>query len=89
MNIVFCPANSRYPLDNGCGCTLVQKTHDFTLDAMLYHLPYANRTQTLDHFDKKGILIIRNPFKAILAYRNFNFGGMKGLASKEEFEGIS
>ena len=89
MNIVFCSANSRYPLDNGCGCTLVQKTHDFTLDAMLYHLPYANRTQTLDHFDKKGILIIRNPFKAILAYRNFRFGGMQGMAAKEKFEGPS
>jgi hypothetical protein len=54
---------------------------------MLYHLPFSNRTQSLDKFKHKGILIIRNPFKAILAYRNFRFGGMAGMAPKEKFEG--
>ena len=54
---------------------------------MLYHLPFANRTHSLDRFNRKGILIIRNPFKAILAYRNFRFGGMAGMAPKEKFEG--
>ena len=42
--------------------------------------------QEVEHFRGDGILVIRNPFKAILAYRNFAFGGnMAGLAPAEAF----
>ncbi len=80
-------ANRTYPLDSDCHCTLIQKTHDFTLDAHLYSLAQTNRTHSLERFHNKGVLIIRNPFEAIVAYRNFGAGGMKGVASKEEFQG--
>ena len=76
-----------YALPIDCGCTLLQKTHDFSLDASLYYLPEANRTHTLEQFNKKGILIIRNPFKAIPSYRNFGYTGMMGAAPKSAFEG--
>lgn len=42
--------------------------------------------QEVDHFRGDGILVIRNPFKAILSYRNFAFGGnMAGLAPAQAF----
>jgi hypothetical protein len=67
----------------------LQKTHDFSLDAVLYSLPEALRTKTLDEFKGKGILIIRNPFKAIRSYRNFDFTGMVGAAPESAFSGES
>jgi hypothetical protein len=72
-----------------CGCTLLQKTHDFSLDAVLYRLPEAQRTKTLEEFKGKGILIIRNPFKAIRSYRNFEYTGMVGAAPENAFTGES
>jgi hypothetical protein len=52
-------------------------------------LPEALRTKTLDEFKGKGILIIRNPFKAIRSYRNFDFTGMVGAAPESAFSGES
>ncbi|KAK4027065.1 hypothetical protein OUZ56_016084 [Daphnia magna] len=80
-------ANTSYQIPVDCGCTLLQKTHDFSLDAVLYSLPEANRTKTLEEFNGKGILIIRNPFKAIRSYRNFDFTGMVGAAPESAFSG--
>ena len=82
-------ANSRFKVNADCKCTLLQKTHDFSLDTILDYLPVANRTQTLDHYKRKGIFIIRNPFSAIYSYRNFNFGGLKGTATDSAFKGSS
>ena len=42
---------------------------------------------TLEHYNGKGILIIRDPYKAIKSYRNFQFGGMTGLALDSAFQG--
>lgn len=67
---------------------MLQKTHDFSLDGSLTSLPEANRTHTLDQFKGKGILIIRNPFKAIHSYRNFAYTGMTGAAPESAFTGI-
>ncbi len=67
----------------------MQKTHDFSLDAVLYSLPEAQRTKTLEEFKGKGILIIRNPFKAIRSYRNFEYTGMVGAAPENAFTGES
>ena len=55
---------------------------------MLYYLPLKNRTQVLDEFKGKGILILRNPFSAIRSYRNFDTGGMQGSAPESAFKGI-
>ena len=80
-------ANTSYEVGVNCGCTLLQKTHDFALDATLFHLPFANRTHTLEQFKRKGILVIRNPYNAIRSYRNFDYGGMQGMAPESAFEG--
>lgn len=47
-----------------------------------------NLTWALNKYQRKGILLIRNPFKAIQAYRNYQFAGMKELASSKAFEGV-
>lgn len=85
--LLFYAANTSYEVGVNCGCTLLQKTHDFALDATLFHLPFANRTHTLEQFKRKGILVIRNPYNAIRSYRNFDYGGMQGMAPESAFEG--
>lgn len=70
-----------------CNCTLLRKTHDFTLDQSLAKMQAEDRTRALEKFERKGILLIRNPFKAIMSYRNFQYGGMKGLAPSRAFKG--
>lgn len=80
-------ANHTYRLPLDCGCTLLQKTHDFTLDAALFYLHVSNRTQVIEQFQHKGVLIIRNPFTAIRSYRNFEYGGMQGKAPEDAFVG--
>lgn len=89
---LFLIAGSAYELKKDCNCTLLQKTHDLSLFSVLYNLAYINktgetrRTQEVEQFRGNGILVIRNPFKAILSYRNFAFGGnMAGLAPPEAF----
>ena len=55
-------------LDNWkAGTTLVQKTHE-------------NGLETIDKFGGKGILLLRNPYRAIISYHNFLFGGHKNYA---------
>ncbi|KAI9559232.1 hypothetical protein GHT06_016021 [Daphnia sinensis] len=80
-------ANNRsYKLPTDCNCWLLQKTHDFSLYENPGRLPLAN-PRTLEKFEGKGILLIRNPFKAIQSYLNFEHGGMTGLAPKSAFLG--
>lgn len=79
-------ANISYRLPNDCNCWLLQKTHDFSLYDNPGRLPLAN-ARTLQKFEGKGILLIRNPFKAIQSYLNFVHGGMTDLAPKSAFEG--
>ena len=74
-------------MDPNCGCTVLQKTHDFSLDGLLKKLQDNERTNELNRFKRKGVLIIRNPFKAIIAYKNFIAGGMKGVAPMSAFQG--
>ena len=49
------------------GSTIVQKTHDAGED----HIAEFNRT---------GILMIRNPYKAILSFHNYLYGGHTGFS---------
>ena len=53
----------------------------------LHQIPRANLNKTLNDFQGKGILLIRNPFKAIQSFLNFLYGGMQGTAQKDQFEG--
>nr|CAH0104681.1 unnamed protein product [Daphnia galeata] len=85
-------AGSSYELRKDCNCSLLQKTHDLSLFSVVYNMALANKSsekrlnQEVEHFRGDGILVIRNPFKAILSYRNFAFGGnMAGLAPAEAF----
>ena len=80
-------AGSNYQVPTDCGCTLLQKTHDLALDALLYYLPLSNRTHTVNQFDGRGILILRDPFKSIKSYRNFDYAGMQGVAPTDSFAG--
>ncbi|XP_046645956.1 WSC domain-containing protein 2-like [Daphnia pulicaria] len=86
-------AGSKYELKKDCNCSLLQKTHDLSLFSVVYNMAMANKSsekrlnQEVEHFRGDGILVIRNPFKAILSYRNFAFGGnMAGLAPVEAFK---
>jgi hypothetical protein len=65
------------PID--CGCTIVQKTHDFQKND---YKPFVN---------KSAILIIRNPYGALVSYRNFMTTGYSHTASASptQFTGIS
>jgi hypothetical protein len=85
-------AGSSYELKKDCNCSLLQKTHDLSLFSVVYNMALANKSsdkrlnQEVEQFRGDGILVIRNPFKAILSYRNFAFGGnMAGLAPAEAF----
>lgn len=54
--------------------------------ALLNKTGEARRRQEIEAFNGDGILVIRNPFKAILSYRNFAFGGnMAGMAPSLAF----
>ena len=55
------------------GTTIVQKTHD--ADPAL-----------ISKFRGRGILILRNPYDAILSKFHYLYGGHHGLASEEHFE---
>ena len=77
-----------YELDIDCRCTILQKTHDFAMKYRFSFVPAENRTHQLQEFNRQGILLIRNPFKAIITYRNYDFGGFKAVAPKESFEGV-
>uniref|UniRef100_A0A0P5B7E5 Rna-binding protein n=1 Tax=Daphnia magna TaxID=35525 RepID=A0A0P5B7E5_9CRUS len=85
-------AGGTYELNKDCNCSLLQKTHDLSLFSVIYNMAMANKStekrihQEVEQFRGDGILVIRNPFKAILSYRNFAFGGnMAGLAPVEAF----
>lgn len=55
------------------GTTIVQKTHDADPDLVT-------------EFGGRAILILRNPYDAILSKFHYLYGGHHGLASEEHFE---
>jgi len=56
------------------GTTIVQKTHDSS--------PQLIR----DEFGKNGILILRNPYDAVMSKFNYLYGGHQGRASPDNFD---
>ncbi|XP_021940466.1 WSC domain-containing protein 1-like isoform X2 [Zootermopsis nevadensis] len=69
-----------------CGCTVVQKTHGFALDGLV-PAGLAQRTAEMKLFQGRGILLLRNPYEALLSYRNFLYGGHTGFAPHSRFRG--
>ena len=69
-----------------CGCTTVQKTHGF---ALLGQVPTSAgaRLAEVRAFGGRAILLIRNPYEAIISYRNFLYGGHTGFAPYARFHG--
>ncbi|XP_047739209.1 WSC domain-containing protein 2-like [Hyalella azteca] len=54
------------------GTTILQKTHEY-------------QDQTISLFKGRVVLIIRNPYRAILSYHNFNAGGHRGHGSVTDY----
>ncbi|PSN56171.1 hypothetical protein C0J52_01448 [Blattella germanica] len=69
-----------------CGCTAVQKTHGFALEGLV-PLALSQRTAELRLFRGRGILLVRNPYEALVSYRNFLYGGHTGFAPHNRFKG--
>ncbi|XP_068082080.1 uncharacterized protein [Anabrus simplex] len=69
-----------------CGCTAVQKTHGFSL-AGLVPIGVGQRAAEVKLFRGRGILLVRNPYEALLSYRNFLYGGHTGFAPHNKFIG--
>jgi len=91
-------ANGSYGviIPQDCRCTLLKKNHDFPIFTALSNqwamkksknAPKINIsfTETVTQFDGNAIFVIRNPFKAIISYRNFQFGVMSGMAPADAF----
>jgi len=69
-----------------CGCTAVQKTHGFALEGFV-PAKLGQRTAEVKLFRGRGILLLRNPYEALLSYRNFLYGGHTGFAPHSRFKG--
>lgn len=70
------------------GMTILQKSHGYTTgDAM--KLPHEQRINQnhMDELSHQGVLIIRNPFKALISHRHLDVGGHTGYAPKAHFVG--
>ncbi|KAF2368788.1 Sulfotransferase domain [Trinorchestia longiramus] len=71
-----------------CGMTIMQKTHGYTTgDGM--KVPHEQQLLK-NHFMElgcRGLVIIRNPFKALISHRHLDIGGHTGFAPKSHFVG--
>jgi hypothetical protein len=41
----------------------------------------------INKYEKRGVLLLRNPIDAIISYRNYLSGGHKGMAGADRFAG--
>ncbi|KAK2720689.1 sialate:O-sulfotransferase 2-like isoform X1 [Artemia franciscana] len=63
--------------DWSSGETIVQKTHDFG---------EGNIKKFVSNNKIKAVLVIRNPYDAIISYHNYIYGGHNGFAPKKDFK---
>ncbi|CAL4108252.1 unnamed protein product, partial [Meganyctiphanes norvegica] len=68
-----------------CGCTSIVKTHGYCLVG----LPQTRwqRVRDVEKFFGRGLLLVRNPYDAIIAYRNYLAAGHLGVASRSAYSG--
>ncbi len=75
-----------FPPDSGL--TVVVKSHGHTTgkaaDMPRKQQKEKNHVQELN---RTAVLLVRNPFKAIIGHRNLDDGGHTGYAKEERFEG--
>ena len=68
--------------------TSVVKSHGFTTGSCLMEPRQEQiRCNHFEELNHKAVLLIRNPFKAIIGHRNLDSGGHKGFAKIEQFKG--
>merc|ERR1711976_995678 len=70
------------------GMTVVIRSHGITTNKGSW-VPRSEQ-HLYDHIDelnKTAILLIRNPFRAIIGHRNLDAGGHTGLANSSQFKG--
>ncbi|XP_037078836.1 WSC domain-containing protein 1-like [Pollicipes pollicipes] len=67
-----------------CGCTLLMKTHGYTLGST--PSPKQRLVEVARH-GRRAVLLVRNPYEAFLAYRNFMKGGHLRYAPDSYFSG--
>ncbi|XP_057380614.1 sialate:O-sulfotransferase 1-like [Daphnia carinata] len=78
-----------------CGCTILDKDHEATvqvgkqgLDAyfeLLHRLGHAGIVH--QQYDRRGVLLLRNPMDVIFSFRNWQLAGKTGNASPDAFKG--
>ncbi|XP_076054159.1 uncharacterized protein LOC143032858 isoform X3 [Oratosquilla oratoria] len=68
-----------------CGCTVVVKTHGYSLNGM----PALRwqRMRNLDKYFGRGVLLLRNPYDTLIAYRNYLAAGHLGIAPTRTYKG--
>ncbi|KAK4300816.1 hypothetical protein Pmani_027007 [Petrolisthes manimaculis] len=74
------------PYDSGM--TVLQKTHGYTTEVNVT-LPHSQQIDKnhMKELNNGGVLVIRNPFKAIISHRHLDVGGHTGYAPKAHFIG--
>ena len=73
--------------NDSCGCTLVQKTHGYTIDGFQTTPDWSLRSRMVARHDGRAVLIIRNPYEAMLAFRNYRKAGHIGYTPDSHFVG--
>ncbi|XP_045600125.2 uncharacterized protein [Procambarus clarkii] len=70
------------------GMTILQKSHGYTTgDAMKASHRERLKRNHMDELNYQGVLVIRNPFKALISHRHLDVGGHTGYAPKAHFLG--
>ncbi|XP_042234343.1 uncharacterized protein LOC121874310 isoform X2 [Homarus americanus] len=70
------------------GMTILQKSHGYTTgDAMKLSHEERRTKNHMDELSHQGVLVIRNPFKALISHRHLDVGGHTGYAPKAHFLG--
>ncbi|KAK3851335.1 hypothetical protein Pcinc_042009 [Petrolisthes cinctipes] len=74
------------PYDSGM--TVLQKTHGFTTKDGVT-LPHSQQIEKnhMKELNNRGVIVIRNPFKAIISHRHLDVGGHTGYAPRAHFIG--
>ncbi|XP_046452550.1 WSC domain-containing protein 1-like isoform X2 [Daphnia pulex] len=80
--------------DPRCGCTIMDKDHEATLNNGLWHyfqLLHREGLGGLIHqqYDRRGVLLLRNPMDVVFTFRNWAYSGKVGIAPPEAFTGPS
>ncbi|XP_045117318.1 uncharacterized protein LOC123508025 isoform X1 [Portunus trituberculatus] len=68
-----------------CGCTVAVKTHGYCLAGV--PATREEREKDIGRFFGRGLLLLRNPYDTLIAYRNYLTAGHLGVAGPDAFRG--